>query len=221
MDNQYWWDFQHHHLEGPHYRLVGTAPQTQGGEKHLLQYTLTPKKTIKFNQGDIDKLDKVDGGYTRGAMKSGVFTEHQGHEEHDPNYHDPRPPKASTPASHDYYHGTTVPNVSHILPARQHGGPQVFGNGLSSPDHAYATTSESDAWDYAEKAWNAAPSGRPRVYKVHPIGGHEDVEPDPQEDEHGNNRYVNQNDHRSTQGFHVLHEMPFPHHFGDPEDWDR
>jgi hypothetical protein len=216
------WDFQHFSLGksngNEHYRLLATAPKDRGGKTHMLEYALTPKKTIKYKERDLERLPD---DHSRGALKSGVHEEHKGYEDHDPNYHDPRPPQPVTPEHHEYYHGTTVPNVSHILPANQHGGPQVFGNGISSRDHAYATTSESDAWEYAKKAWHAAPSGRPRVYRVHPIGGREDVEPDPEVDEFGHSRGVNQSDHRSTQGFHVLHEMPMPRDYGDPEDWDR
>lgn len=115
-----------------------------------------------------------------------------------------------------YYHGTTVPDVTHILPAEQHGGHVTFPHDTSRA-HAYATTNEDDAWDYAEKAFHAADRGHPRVYRVEPMGH---VEKDPDEDEHGNWRSgVNDGDVRSPHGFKVLHEMPMPEHMGTPEDW--
>lgn len=115
-----------------------------------------------------------------------------------------------------YYHGTTVPDVTHILPADQHGGHVTFPHD-TSPSHAYATTNEDDAWDYAEKAFHAADRGHPRVYRVEPMGH---VEKDPEEDEHGNWRNgVNRGDVRSPHGFKVLHEVPMPEHLGTPEDW--
>lgn len=119
-------------------------------------------------------------------------------------------------ARQEFYHGTTVEGVTHILPASKHRGHVTFPHDTDR-EHAYASTKEGDAWDYAEKAWHASGTGVPRVYKVHPMGPHEK---DPQVDERGDWRGgVNESDVRSKHGFAVLHEVPMPEHMGDPEDW--
>lgn len=156
----------------------------------------------------VDHGDRTDEGknwwasYTRGKSVSKGRTIAR------------RQPRAA--AGPAYYHGTTVPDVTHILPADQHGKHVTFPHDTSRA-HAYATTSEDDAWDYAEKAYHAADRGHPRVYRVEPMGH---VEKDPTEDERGNWRCgVNSGDVRSPHGFKVLHEMPMPESMGTPEDW--
>lgn len=76
--------------------------------------------------------------------------------------------------------------------------------------HAFATKSPDDAWDYAEKAWNHADSGHPRVFKVSPV---DDYEVDPHEQNY-EKRWV-----RSQTGFRVDEEVPMPEHMGSPEEW--
>jgi hypothetical protein len=118
------------------------------------------------------------------------------------------------------YHGTSVPNVTHILPAAQHGKGLSYGPDTTSPNHAYATTSVEDAWEYAMEAHGQhddrdekAP-GRPRVYEVHPIGGHHHVEDDP-DHEGGVWRGVRSGDKRSPVGFEVGREIEPPQHVKD------
>lgn len=117
----------------------------------------------------------------------------------------------------EFFHGTTahLKVGAVIAPGRK---PNYAGE--SSPEHAYATTSEEHGWDYAEKAWHASDKGHPRVYQVAPIG---EVEKDPTEYETGSmagrSRGNYDTDVRSRQGFKVLSERQMPEHMGTPEDW--
>lgn len=116
------------------------------------------------------------------------------------------------------YHGTSVPDVHQILPASRHGQGMSYGPDISDPSYAYATTDHNDAWEYAMEAHGQRPDrdpakpGRPRVYEVHPIGGHEHVEPDPDYEPSGEWRGVRDHDMRSPVGFHVGREMEAPEH---------
>lgn len=124
------------------------------------------------------------------------------------------------------YHGTTVPNVTHILPAAQHGGRTVY-DGITSIHHAYATPNLDDAWEYAMEAHDPEhpKPGKPRVYAVHGIGGDHHIERDPEYDDEGHDRGVRGGDVRSPVGFRVLHEMPTPDsvkqhfHTDHPDHW--
>lgn len=90
--------------------------------------------------------------------------------------------------------------------------------GTSSPEHAYATSDESNAWHYAEMAWNAK-AGKPvvpRVFRVEPTGEHEE---DPAFDDSGNSRGNFSTDRRSQAPWRVVGEVPMPPHMGSPEDW--
>jgi hypothetical protein len=114
-----------------------------------------------------------------------------------------------------FFHGTVRAHLNEILPGSVHGRGVIFPHD-TDPSRAYATTNESDAWNYAEKAWHASGSGIPRVYHVEPLGHHE---PDPQTDEHGRRRGNWANDYRSTVGWRVVRERPMPEDLGKPEDW--
>lgn len=124
------------------------------------------------------------------------------------------------------YHGTVVPNVTHILPASQHGG-RISYPDVTSVHHAYATPNLDDAWEYATEAhdWDHPKPGRPRVYAVHGIGGDHHIEDDPTHDEEGHDRGIRYDDKRSPVGFKVLHEMPVPDrikkgfHTEDKDHW--
>lgn len=105
-----------------------------------------------------------------------------------------------------FYHGSSTGGLSEITPR----GAAHYYPGEHEGTHAFATTDASDAWDYAEKAWNTADSGVPHVYRVEPMG---DVERDPHEQNYDGKWW------RSRQGFKVLGEEKMPEHMGDPEDW--
>jgi hypothetical protein len=115
-------------------------------------------------------------------------------------------------AAHDnlspqqFFHGSSTEGLTEITPR----GAQRYFHSDHPGTHAFATTSESDAWDYAEKAWNHADKGIPRVYRVEPKG---EVEKDP--------HYQNTEGtwHRSKHGFRVVGEVPMPEHMGPAEDW--
>jgi GNAT superfamily N-acetyltransferase len=216
------WNVKSYHLEGGHHRLVGQEPRTDGGAIHMLQYQLTPQKTIKLDEGDLDRI-RSRAPHAEHVMKGFPAALHPDHEIHDPRFHDPHAglPEQQKDVPPKYYHGTCIPGVTHVLPANRHGGPVVFASDTSR-DHAYATTNHDDAWSYAEKAWSADDHGRrPRVYEVKPIGGHRHVEVDPRTNPDGTFRSNYANDYRSRKGWRVVREMPMPEHMGDPEDWDR
>lgn len=132
---------------------------------------------------------------------------------------DDEPPERPS-LGHEYYHGTTrhFEPGERILPAAQHGRGSVFPY-ESSPEHAYATMNPSDAWHYAELAWNEGdpqPGDHPKVYRVRPISEHEH---DPMYDDRGRSRGNFEGDVRSRHGFEVLDEVPMPEHMGRPKDW--
>lgn len=117
----------------------------------------------------------------------------------------------------DYYHGTVIKGLKEILPGTVHKGPVIFRSD-TDPSFAYATPDVSNAWSYAEKAWNATdiiPSV-PRVYRVRAVGP---VEPDPTVDRHGRQRSNYDTDVRSRWKFVVIEEVPMPEEYGSPEDW--
>lgn len=106
-----------------------------------------------------------------------------------------------------FFHGSVSERpLTQITPR----GSQRFFRSDHEGTHAFATTSESDAWEYAEKAFMHTDRGIPRVYRVEPKG---DVEKDP--------HYQNTEGkwHRSKQGFNVVGEVPMPEHMGPAEDW--
>lgn len=121
-----------------------------------------------------------------------------------------------------FFHGTVRPGLAEIAPAAKHGRGVTFASDTDR-GHAYATSSEDHAWDYASKAhdWamNSARPGQhfvPRVYQVEPLGEHEQ---DPAHDAHGNLRGNNSTDVRSPHGFRVVRELSMPEHMGTAEDW--
>lgn len=105
-----------------------------------------------------------------------------------------------------FFHGTVAEDMHEVTPR----GARQYHIGEHDGTHAFATTSESDAWHYAELAWNHASTGVPRVYRVQPKGH---VEQDPHR-ENFDGRW-----HRSKEGFDVMHEVPMPEHMGPAEDW--
>ena len=116
-----------------------------------------------------------------------------------------------------YYHGTVQEDLEEVIPANAGGQRSVFPSDTDR-DYAYASEKLEDAWHYAEMAWNASGSGRPRVYEVGPIVG--DVEEDPMFRPDGTSRSNFEGDRRSRSGWRVLREVDFPEAWGDPEDWD-
>lgn len=207
---------EHFDIGERHHRVFVTSP---GGQPraHRLDYSITPENRIKYNEsshsGEQDHM-------AEGTAKDYIRAEwHPGLEVHDPSMHDPHAGAPKEEAK--FYHGTTIPNVKRVLPANVHKGDVAFPHDTSR-EHAYATTNHDDAWDYAEKTWNADDHGRrPRVYEVKPIGGMKHVEEDPRFDSRGNARGNYQNDYRSKKGWHVVREVKMPEHMGDPEDWDQ
>lgn len=116
-----------------------------------------------------------------------------------------------------FYHGTVehlTPGDT-VLPASKAGVP--LNHKISSKDHAYATTDEMGAWDYAEMAhgWHVnrsqPPFKIPRVYEVEPLGEHEA----------DTNAGTYSGDRKSTEGWRVLNERQMPGEMGDPEEWTR
>lgn len=205
------YDTQHYHVEGPLHRVIDKTPS---GETHMMEYK---------HDGDQIRVKPFREGTPAGAkdrMLERMRQEHPDVPVSDAPYHStPAPPEK--PRAKTFYHGTTVAGVTHILPASTHGGHVTFPHDTSR-EHAYATTSKDDAWTYAQLAWDAADGdgGRPRVYQVRPIGGHKNVEKDPEVDSTGRRRLNFENDHRSKHGFEVVRELRMPSHMGQPEDWD-
>jgi hypothetical protein len=204
-----------YHLEGPHHRVVSRTPD--GTMAGYMEYKhqdgkLHPRTT---DTGLYIKKDH-DRDAVHQSLMGGMRAEHPGSEVYDPSKEPPPPPAKKKPKI--YYHGTTVPNVTHILPAGAHGQGVTFRSDTDS-GYAYATTSHQDAWRYAEKASDIRGGGRPRVYQVRPIGGHQNVEEDPSRDAHGNLRGNYENDHRSRHGFEVVREMKMPQHIYDHGMW--
>lgn len=122
-----------------------------------------------------------------------------------------------------FFHGTagdpTIGGLAKdpvISPANQRSWGTVTFPSDTDPDYAYATTDESSAWAYAEKAWGTRAAGIPRVFQVDPLGEHEE---DPAYDQRGASRSNYQGDRRSKAGWRVVREIPMPEHMGKPEDW--
>jgi GNAT superfamily N-acetyltransferase len=104
-----------------------------------------------------------------------------------------------------WFHGTTAPNLKHVRPAGPRG--RITFSSDTSREHAYATGDESNAWNYAEKAYLTHDRGRPRVYQVEPTGP---VERDPSHDEHGRPRSNFSTDYRSKHPWRVVREVEPP-----------
>lgn len=207
-------------LKGNNYRMFATMPNGEP-RAHQMEYSVHPEtKSLKFQETRHDsRSPEKDRGMAQWTMHDYAHMYHPDYHEHDPRYDEPRKEVPKGPTK--FYHGTTVANVTHILPANQHGGQVVFPD-VTDKDYAYASTKPEDAWDYAEKAWNNDDEGRrPRVYEVRPMGGMKHVEEDPQHDAQGNHRFNNLNDFRSKKGWKVVREVAMPESMGDPEEWDR
>lgn len=216
---------QVHHIEGPQHRVVAKDPS--GSTAGFMEYA---HKDGELHPRTTSTGLYVGKGHDRDTVTShmmhAMHAAHPGVPLHDSSTSEP----VAKPKPKIYYHGTTVPDVTHVLPASAHGQGVTFRSDTSA-DHAYATTSHKDAWNYAEKASEIHGGGRPRVYQVRPIGGHKNVEPDPAWDERtGRSRGNNESDHRSKHGFEVVREMKMPkdiHENGlwrdgaDPADLDR
>lgn len=122
-----------------------------------------------------------------------------------------------------YYHGTAKApgfKMTEVTPAgsRPSWHPVTFPHD-HDPEHAYATTSLRDAWDWAAKAHDThfKPGSKivPRVFKVKPRGH---VEEDPVYGDNGP-RNVSSSDARSKHGFDVQGEEKMPSWMGTHEDW--
>jgi hypothetical protein len=121
-----------------------------------------------------------------------------------------------------YYHGTTVPNLTHVLPASQTKNKYTH-DGETDPNYTYATPDIDDAWEYATGGGGAG-QGRPHVYEVEPLGGHESLEHDPPYDESGRYRWTAPQDLRSNKGFRVVREVKTPSHIRQnysDEEWNQ
>lgn len=200
------WNFEHFNTEGPHWRAFGGPLETP--RQHALEYKVTPEGRVNFGGTLNDFYEKKSGPEAHARMRQNALEYHHT-TEHDPAAEPP--PEAPKPKRRVYYHGTTMPNVTHILPANHHGGGVIFKN-ETDKDFAYATPDLGHAWDYAQKASDFT-GGRPRVYQVRPLRGHQDVEPDPTWDPVRNrSRGNNETDMRSRHGFEVLREMKAPRH---------
>lgn len=205
------YETEHYHVEGPLHRIIDKSPS---GETHMMEYK---------HDGDQIRVKPFREGtpaHAKDRMLEKMRYAHPDVPVSDAPYHSaPAEPKAKS-GPKTYYHGTTVPGVTHILPASAHGGHVTFPHDTDR-GHAYATTDKDDAWDYATRAWHAAggEEGHPRVYQVRPIGGHKNVEKDPEVNAVGKRRMNFENDHRSKHGFEVVREMKMPEHMGRPEDW--
>jgi GNAT superfamily N-acetyltransferase len=215
------WSFEHHQPGTTGHRMFGGPPDEP--RRHMVEYDVSPDKKIDFGKsgsmGGLDRVERKGGLEAVEKMRAAVFAQHPGHTEYDPQADAPPPEK---PQRRVYYHGTTVEDVTHVLPANQHGQGAVHGE--TDRNYAYATPKLEDAWDYAQKAWDNSMGGRrPRVYQVRPIGGHQHVEEDPQYSEgaHPHLRGNNENDMRSKKGFEVVREMAWPKHMGDPKNYEE
>jgi GNAT superfamily N-acetyltransferase len=213
------WTFEHFQPGSMSHRMFGGP--SEDPRRHMVEYDVRPEQKIKFGApdsfGGFGRVERKGGPEVVQRMREAIFAQHPGHTEwtpqDEPQTRAPRKPRV-------YYHGTTVPDVTHVLPANEHGQGVVFPH-VTDPDYAYATSDHGDAWNYAEKAWSASAHGRPRVYQVKPIGGTRHVETDPHDDQYGQSRGNYENDYRSPHGWQVVKEMPFPKHMGDPKDWEN
>lgn len=109
------------------------------------------------------------------------------------------------------YHGTNVPDLDGGVIHPNHGSRGTFGFGTHEPGYAYATGRHS-AESYADTAAMEG-GGRPRVYRVYPLGP---VEKDPTYDAAGRHRGNHSDDVRSKHGFLVDSEEDLGH----PEEDD-
>ncbi len=122
--------------------------------------------------------------------------------------------RPSSNRASEFFHGTT----EHLEPGdvvAPGGGPLKFPQ-ETNRRYAYATPSEDNAWNYAEKAFHASDSGHPRVYQVEPLGRHTR---DPEYDRGGNSRGNFRDDRRSKAGWKVVGERKMPESMGNPDDW--
>lgn len=197
--------------ERTHYIYAGPSEDPY---RHGVAYSIPEKGKVDFHHSRED-LHESYGGDVADRLRKTVLDRHKATE------YTPPPKKGPTLAPPGvYYHGTRVKGVTHILPANHHGGDTHSPD--SDRDYAYATPNIRDAWDYAEAAGG---EGRPRVYRVHPIGGDHHVEVDPTHDAKGNPRYTNPHDKRSPHGFQVVgEEHDAPHdirkYYSD-EEWGK
>jgi GNAT superfamily N-acetyltransferase len=220
------WTSEHFNLEGKHWR--GFGGPSEDPRKHMVHYSVPEPGKVTFPDRngvgtDIDRIRAKHGDDDADRMRGQVL-DHHGATEHDPSSEPP--PSPEKPKRRTYYHGTTVPDVTHILPANHHGKGVVF-HSVTDKDYAYASEDPKDAWNYAEKAYDTLGNGpkgdrHPRVYQVRPVGGHEHVEKDPEWDHvRGISRGNNESDRRSKKGWEVVREMKMPKHMGKPEDWHK
>lgn len=210
------WQFEHRQIEGgPSWRTFG-GPADEP-RKHMLEYRKPQEGKIDFGhdgfESGVDRLRNRKGQEAGDRMERAVLDHHNA-THYDPVADAPPPPKAKPKI---YYHGTTQPDVTHILPAVRHNQGVMFPS-VTSNEHAYATLNKDTAWHYAALA-NDITGGKPRVYQVRPIGGHKNVEADPHYDERGNARGNFEDDHRSKHGFEVVRELKTPQHVHDSFDW--
>lgn len=211
------WSFEHRQMSPTSWRTFGGPGEDR---RHMLDYTVPePGRVVFPHDGFETKLDSIrrrKGDEVADHLQRGILEHHQATGTDSKSWEDARPKKTERRV---YYHGTTVPNVTHILPATAHGGGLVFPQ-ETSPEHAYATTDLGTAWTYAQKASDVRGGMRPRVYQVRPIGGHQHVEDDPHFDAAGTNRGNYAGDKRSKRGFEVVRELQMPRDVGHPDNWD-
>lgn len=207
------WEFEHFPSTEPGlHRVFGRPP---GGEprQHSLMYQVKPGNKLKFDEHLVERLRTRGGDEAVQHLQQAALTHHPGSTLH--SAEDEAPPAPPKPQRRVYYHGTTRADMTHVLPANSHGGGTIF-HSVTDPDYAYATHDLGHAWEYAQKAFDTAPHGRPRVYQVRPIGGHQHVEEDPQWDDVRNiSRGNNSSDRRSKKGWEVVREMKAPRHVRD------
>lgn len=129
--------------------------------------------------------------------------------QHEPEEEEHFPGKGET-----FYHGTIgrpgEDDFDEIAPASQHGQGVTFHSDTSA-DHAYATTSEKHAWDYARKAFDWRGQEGEHVPKVYQVSATGPVEKDPDWDDRlKKHRGNNDTDRRSKHPFVVEREMDPP-----------
>lgn len=193
------WKFTHYQHENGHSWFATGKPPGAEHSTNMLRYEKTPEGKLDFSDTSNDFEHERD-------PKGAAFLKQHTLELHNATEHVvPKPPPKQQ--KRIYYHGTTVKGVTHILPAKHIGREGLYPE--TDPNYAYATTNLEDAWFHAG---NAASEGqRPRVYQVRPIGGHKNVERDPDYHDDGSYRAgVMSGDHRSPHGFEVVREMKAP-----------
>jgi 8-oxo-dGTP diphosphatase len=122
-----------------------------------------------------------------------------------------------------FYHGTSLGREDEEDPPEQvtpQGAAHLYP-GEHTGEHAYATTSPSSAWSYAEKAWHAGRGEQPRVLRVRPAGPFEE---DPPYYASGASRSVGEGAVRSVHPWEVTGEEPVPDHLlmsreEDGDEW--